>query len=100
MEGRPGRGEDSSYEVVRSYVDQLTCVTLRTELYEKQDDLAKILLADPTRIERHDGRNIPFLIRAEDKKLGTSSELQVESIEMGKDIPRKHFSERALQVRN
>lgn len=100
IEGTPSRGEDSSYEFVRSYIDRDTCVTIRTEFFEKPDKILKILTADPASIQNHEGRNIPHVVRAEDKKEGTYSEMRVESVEMDVKIPRKYFSQRALEVRN
>jgi hypothetical protein len=100
LEGTPARGEDSSYEFVRSYIDRETCVTIRTEFFAKPGEIEKILTADPASIKKHEGRNIPYVVRAEDKKEGTHSELRIESVEMDVKIPRKYFSQRALEVRN
>lgn len=49
---RPSSEKESSYEKIVSFVDQETCVILRTEFFERGDRLRKILLADPKQVTK------------------------------------------------
>ncbi len=53
MESTPAGGPGASaYEVVLSVVDKETCVPLRTELYETNRRLRKILTINPQELRR------------------------------------------------
>jgi outer membrane lipoprotein-sorting protein len=97
VEARPARGDDSEYEKVVSYVDRETCVPLRTEMYEKQERLSKVLVTSRDRIEHHASSWVPRWVRMDDLVDGTYTELTIDSIELEKEIPEAAFSERALQ---
>jgi hypothetical protein len=97
IETRPAEDYGSAYERAIAYVDRETCVPAKLELYERGDRLRKVLTVDRSRVTREGEGWIPRIVRMEDLRDDTHSELVVEEIEVGKPISRKFFSQRELE---
>jgi hypothetical protein len=95
--GHPGEGSASAYERVVSWVDQQTCVPLKSESYEPGGRLRKRLEVDVSQISREGERWVPRHQTMHDLRDQTSTELVVEEIELDAEISRKMFSERELE---
>jgi hypothetical protein len=97
VEGRPSRGEESAYERIVSFVDQERCVPIHTELYEKGERLRKVVAMPWEKITREAESWVPRLVVVKDLVGKTRTELLVDEIELDKKLPRKLFSESALE---
>ena len=98
IEARPDEKRGSAYERILSFIDKETCVSLKSEFYERGDEPRKILTADRSKIT---WENEVWLAREQtmrDLRDETETLLIVEEVEVGKSIPRKMFSERELEA--
>ena len=100
LEGRPSRGEQSAYERSISFVDQESCIPIRTELYEKGERLRKLLVIPAEEITREGEIWVPRHVLVKDLVNETRTELLVDEIELNKKFSRKLFSESALESRS
>jgi len=97
VESRPAPDSGSAYERSVTLFDAETCVPLESRFYERGEEPRKVLRADPARVEEQGGRHVPRLLRMQDLRDGTSTELVVEEIDLDADVPRKIFSQRELE---
>lgn len=97
IETMPVSEDDSAYRKTRSYIDQKTCVALKTEFFEKEEAPRKTLLADIASLEEVDGVWIPKKVRIEDVRTATHTELVVEKIEFDIEIPDRIFTRSSLE---
>lgn len=97
VETVPEPGDDSSYQRTLAYVDQQTCVTLKTVFFEKGDQIRKTLLADVSSIEQAGGIWIAKKVRIEDLRTQTHTELEVVKIEFDLEIPDRMFTRSSLE---
>jgi hypothetical protein len=94
----PKAGTDSDYERIRSVIDQQTCVALRVEFFEKGlAEPAKVLTVDPTKLTQIKTGWMPLEIRMEDLKVGSSTHLVIDKLEVGVPIAKKLFSQSELE---
>lgn len=98
LEVHPDAEEDSKYDHIHLHIDRETCVVLRSEFYARGDQLRKVLTVDPERVTREDGALIPRHLHMEDLIDESSTDLVVESIEVGASIPDKVFTRKELIV--
>jgi outer membrane lipoprotein-sorting protein len=96
--GRPDRESGSAYERVVTFIDKETCVPLRTESYERGDELRKLLTADASKIEREGGLWVPREQTMKDLRDETQTDLIIEQIEVDAKIHDKMFSARELEA--
>jgi hypothetical protein len=96
LEGRPSRGEESAYERIVSFVDQERCIPIYTELYEKGEQLRKVMLMPLEKITKEAESWVPRLVLVKDLVNKTQTELLVDEIELDKKLPRKLFSQAEL----
>jgi outer membrane lipoprotein-sorting protein len=99
IEGRPGRGSDSEYTRVVTFVDQETCVPLRVEAFEAKDRLAKVFTLPHDQVRQVSGRPIPHAIAVVDERDGTRTDLKIDEVELDVDISDREFSSAALERR-
>ena len=79
-------------------IDQQTCVALRVEFFQKGlAEPAKVLTVDPTKLTQVKTGWMPSEIRMEDLKVGSSTHLVIDKLEVGVPIPRKLFSQAELE---
>ena len=96
LESRPGEKEASGYRRIVETIDPETCVRLKTELYEAGDRLRKVASSDRSAILRvKDLWYAPTLL-LRDLRDETQTELSIEKIEVGVEIPKKMFSQSEL----
>lgn len=90
----------SSYERVKAWVDQTSCVPLRMEFVAKGGSIAKELSADAATIAQRGSiwTASSFVLR--DLHEQTETTLQLGAIETDVDLPDRLFSERALAQGN
>lgn len=98
LESWPDAQEDSAYERSISYVDQQTCVILKSELFEYGDRVRKTLTADPLSITQESGLWVAHKVVMEDLLEGSSTDLVVEALTVGEDIPDSRFTRKELSV--
>ncbi|MGB5178818.1 MAG: outer membrane lipoprotein-sorting protein [Gammaproteobacteria bacterium] len=70
----------SGYEKIKTYIDIETCVSLRTELYERGHQLRKTLVVDPARISKQGNINVPLELLMKDLRDKTETRLLVQEI--------------------
>ena len=90
IETRPDKTEDSSYALVVSHVDKDTCVVLRAELYERPEQLRKVLTAPPGRVKKVGSVWIVHELLMRDLLDQTQTRFVVERVESGdrvRDLP-------------
>jgi hypothetical protein len=83
LESRP---QNSAYERILSYIDKETCITLRTELYESDREVRKVLIADPDGVRRLDGAWFPHDLLLIDLRDDTQTHLTVASVNTGLEL--------------
>jgi hypothetical protein len=95
---RPAPEARSQFRKILSFIDPETCVPLRTEYYEHDDEEPrKVLSVDEERLERRDGRWIPLRLVMRDRRDGTQTELVFEEVRLDADVPRHVFSQSYLE---
>lgn len=93
----PTADSGSSYEQVTTYVDAVSCVPLKSEMFEKGARLRKVLTADRTQIFESDGVRIPRKLRMEDLRDQSSTDLVVQEIEVEIEIKERIFTVPSLE---
>jgi hypothetical protein len=93
----PTADSGSSYEQVTTYVDAVSCVPLKSEMFEKGARLRKVLTADRTQIFESDGVRIPQKLRMEDLRDQSSTDLVVQEIEVEIEIKERIFTVPSLE---
>ena len=88
----PAADEASSYERIVSAIDRETCVTLRTEFYERGETARKVLTADPAEIRPVKGRHVAHVFEMRDVRDETRSWLRIRKIQNDVSIPSKIFN--------
>ena len=94
-----GTDSGSAYDRIVDFVDQETCLPLRTESYERGGRLRKVLTADPAAFEFSGSVWVAKSTLMRDLLDGTETALLVEKIEIDTKIKRKVFSMRDLDAR-
>jgi hypothetical protein len=85
-------GGDSPYARVISFIDQESCVPLRTEFYETADRLLKILTVDPGKVRPTGGIRLAHSMTIEDLKNEVVTELKAVQVEVDPDLPDRMFA--------
>lgn len=88
--------DDPEFEYVKSYVDRERCLPLRTEFYESGRRLRKVLDTVESGITRVGDQWIPHRLVMRDVVQGTSTEFNVERIDVNAAIHRKTFTQANL----
>jgi hypothetical protein len=96
LEGRPSTGEMGGYTRILEYVDPKTCVRLKTELFEANDRLRKVASSDRKTLTEVSGLHYAPQITLRDLVKQTETELRIEKIEVGVEIPERLFSQANL----
>ncbi len=90
IETRPRGAGDSTYARVVSHVDKDTCVVLRAELYERPEQLRKVLTAPPSGVKQIGSVWIAHDLTMRDLLDQTQTRFIVERVESGdrvRDLP-------------
>jgi len=96
--GRPDPESGSAYERVVTFVDKETCVPLRTESYERGDELRKLLTADWSEVKREGTLWVPREQTMKDLRDETQTDFVIEQIKIDAKIHDKMFSARELEA--
>lgn len=96
LESRPAAGEVSGYTRILEYIDPKTCVRLKTELFEANDRLRKVASSDRKTLAEVSGLHYAPKLTLRDLVEQTETELSIEKIEVGVDIPDRLFSQTQL----
>jgi len=96
LQAEPGRGADSQYSRVVSFVDRETCLPLRTELYEG-DELSKVATTSREDMRKEASGWVPTRIRMEDRVDGTHTVVEVTAIETEVELRDRLFSQMELE---
>lgn len=83
-------------ERVVSYIDPENCVQMRTEFFAGEGNLRKVLEVNSASISRDSGLWIPRKMTMKDMRDGTETDLNIEKLEIGVEIPRKTFNQSGL----
>ena len=90
IQTRPYNKEDSSYALVVSHVDKETCIVLRAELYDRLDQLRKVLTVPPDHVKQVGSVWIAHDFTMQDLLDQTQTRFIVERVESGdrvRDLP-------------
>jgi hypothetical protein len=105
LDGRPvyvidevHHDDTSSYDRTLMYVDQETCVPIKSEFYEAEDRLRKVISTKPEHLKKAQNMNYAEQVHARDLRDETESRLEVKRIEVGKSIPKRTFGQRFLET--
>jgi hypothetical protein len=96
LESRPEPGQRSGYTRVLEYIDPATCVRLKTELFEANDRLRKVASSDRKTLGQVSGLHYAPAITMRDVVKQTETELAIEKVEVGVEIPDRLFSQTEL----
>jgi hypothetical protein len=96
----PKADHGSDYEKILTYIDTEMCVPLQFEFFEKGNKLRKRAEVDFSKIVNEGGSWVPTSITMVDMREDTKTSLLVEGLELHAKIPRKTFSQSALEKRN
>ena len=92
LETRPAKAAGSSYSRILSYIDQETCVTLRSESFEgTREEPRKVLVADPEQVQESGGVWICTDVVMRDHLDNTETRLLVEDLRVNADIDDRCF---------
>ncbi len=76
---------DSGYDRITTYIDVETCVSLRTELFEKDQQLRKVLSVDANDIRKVGTIHVPRALLMKDLRDKTETRMIVEDVHI--DVP-------------
>jgi hypothetical protein len=76
---------DSGYDRITTYIDVETCVSLRTELFEKDQQLRKVLTINADDIRNEGNIFIPHALLMKDLRDKTETRMIVEDVHI--DVP-------------
>ncbi len=88
----PSDAAASAYEKVVTFVDQQTCVTLKTDSYEPRGRLRKVFTADPASLMQEAEIWIATRLLMSDLVDGTHTRVLVEDLEVDRDLKDSLFS--------
>ena len=84
--------EQTGYRMVRSYVDQESCMLLKAELFSDGKDPHKILEADVSTLMEIDPWWVVLGYRVTDNRAGTNTEILLSDIYIEERLPKSLFS--------
>lgn len=96
LESQPSAGEFSTYTRVVEFIDPATCTRIKTELYEAGDRLRKVASSDRKTLTRAGALTYAPALTLRDLREGTETELVIEKVDVGAEIPAKLFSQANL----
>ena len=99
VETRPEKEEESGYERVVFFIDQETCVALKTESYERGDTPRKILTADPEQLLEEGGVWFASELTMRDLRDETHTQVVVEDVEVDRGLRDSDLSLSKLERR-
>jgi hypothetical protein len=86
----------SKYQRVVSFVDQETCVPLKTELMEGPEQVRKEVVVPPEQVKAEGSRFVPRELYARDLEGSSETRMRVEKLQYDVELSDSFFSETAL----
>ncbi len=99
VESLPDPNSASDYERVVIFVDQETCVSLKTESYEGGDTPRKVLTANPEQLLEEGGVWFATELLMRDLRDETHTRVVIEDVEVDRDLKDSMFSASEMQRR-
>jgi len=90
-------GDTSGYDKIATYIDQQTCVTLKTELFERGHQLRKTLTIDPADIQPVGDIQVPRALVMRDLRDNTETRLVIREIRTGDPLDEALFDPEQLK---
>ena len=94
---RPSEDAGSAYQRIVKYIDQETCVPLKTEFYGRGNRLRKVAVSNPAHVTREGDGWVPRHTTLRDLRDETETDLIISEVEVNVEIHRKVFSQRELE---
>lgn len=91
LSARPAAGQPSRFGLVRTWVDQKSCVVLKAEFLEGQN-VRKRLVIDPKDLKQSGSHWYAAAALMTDLQEGTSTALKVLGVSAGTDLSGRHFN--------
>jgi hypothetical protein len=88
---------DSGYEKIKTYIDIETCVSLKTELFERGHQLRKTLTVDPADIKKEGDIHVPHQLLMRDLRDKTETRLVVQEIKTDITLDNALFDPKQLK---
>lgn len=95
IEARPTAEASSAYDRILTFVDQETCVALRTEMYETGRGLRKELIINADSVRKQGDVWVPHMVLLRDLRDSTTTQILVDSSEQ-ETLPPDMFTLQAL----
>jgi hypothetical protein len=99
VESLPLEAAESTYERIVSFVDQETCVTLKSEFFETGTQPRRRLVADPATLSKEGETWVARTVTMNDLKDGGETRIELKEIKPDVDIPDRNFSQSRLSRR-
>jgi hypothetical protein len=90
-------GEASGYDKISTYIDKQTCVTLKTDLFERGHQLRKTLIIDPAKIQPVGDIQVPRELVMRDLRDKTETRLVIGTIRTGDPLDDALFDPEQLK---
>ena len=91
FEQKPEPETGSMYERIVTRVTRETCIPVQSDMYRPGGELKKVMTVSAEDVIEESGARIPKRLTMTDKIGGTSSTLEILSMQINKKIPRKVF---------
>ena len=83
---------------MRSYIDQQSCLLLKTELFGADDSLQKVLTADVSTLLKIDPWWLIQSYRMSDQQAGTRTDLWLSDIFINERLPEALFTQQGFYI--
>lgn len=88
---KPSAANTAAYTKVLSYVDKDTCVVLKSESYELNERLRRVLTAKPEPMYEENGVHAPAEVEMKDVRDQTRTLVAIEDLEVDGDVDSRSF---------
>jgi hypothetical protein len=89
---RPDPAQESAYTRIVSFIDKDTCVVMKTEYYETEDQIRKRLVADPESVSRVSDLWTAHELEMTDLHEDTRSWLRIKKITYDEEMSSRYFN--------
>lgn len=96
----PVQTQDSGYIRIMSYIDQSTCVPLKTEFFEKGDALRKRLLVDAAKVSKEGAHWVAHTYEMSDLREQTKTVLRIDKVVHDQPLPDRIFNQQTFYLGN
>lgn len=89
---QPDPERETGYTRILSYIDKETCVALKTEYFESNEQMRKRLIVDPATVAQISGKWIAHDLEMTDIRDDTQSWIEVKEISIDEKISSRYFN--------